>query len=130
MPDPYTTLAELLRKAAEKWPEKFQITDVEYMHFSPDGGLPKSYNQCIELAELSDPIVLSQDDMDAICGAVGMWFDVHHMGDGTWYGNGGTTIDYTIRCDTPDFFPDKRTASVHATIACLRFALEEKGRTE
>lgn len=128
VPDPYTTLAELLRELAAKMPEKFQVVDGNYLHFSPEGKLPKVYEHCFDLDELSDPIFFSLDDMDAICAAVGMCFDVHRMGDGTWYGSGITIADDTIRCDS-GFHPDKRIASVYATIACLRYAMGEKGET-
>lgn len=127
MTEMYEKLAGLLRQAVMVWPNTFQFSDAE------DGiviALP-GIAETIHLVWLSDPRHFSQDHMDFIVSQIGMWFDIHHIGDGTWYGSGGTTTDDMIRCDS-GFHPTKRTASVAATIACLEYALnarlERKGR--
>jgi hypothetical protein len=113
-----TKLAELLRQAAEKLPDKFIMSHAlgcEAILILDGGGF--------ELQGLDEPSNLTLDHMDAIAGAVGMEFEVGRMGRGDWvyFIFSG---DRAIRiAESGDGYKTKRSASIAALIACLEYTL-------
>lgn len=116
-------LAVLLRKAAEKWPEKFEISLMGTV-FALDGdnSLPGFYIRHHD--RIDEPENFTLDHMDAIAEAVGMEFMVTRYPDGVW--------SYTLFAKEGPFqwrieftpYPSKREASIAALCAILKYKLE------
>lgn len=116
-----TKLTELLRRIAEKEPEKFNIGG-DYFWVGDDWGL--------RLDRLDQSHIFSLDHMDAIAGALGMEFVVtleEPRVSTEWYFyiyDQNSDIVESIPC--PKGFDSKRSASIAALCAILEYKLEEK----
>lgn len=116
-----TKLAELLRQAAEKWPEKFRISFAlgeESILIMGGGGFG--------LPEMDNPDNLTLDHMDAIAEACGMVFEVGKLRDGwIWFTFNAERTSHIPIAEAEGRFPDKRTASLAALCAILKLKYGE-----
>lgn len=109
-------LAGLLRVAAEKEPEKFQVEQWEVSDrftTSGDDGWE------VRLDRLDDPGAFPCDCMDAIASAVGMEFEVSRLSPKHWWYDICESECMEILDESEAEFPDKRTASLAALCAIL-----------
>jgi len=146
--DVWTRLAELLKRAAGKWPEKFILAD-------GDGNVVSNLNRIdlkdawmlrlwngwdyllfdVNLDMLSSPSVFTLDHMDAIAEAVGCWFEVyatwHYINDDDRVRDGyGYSVYHNNDVMPADYAEviekTKRLASAEALCAILTLKLEEQ----